>query len=146
MPKIAPILIGTFPELTSTFSSLSSPVRLPTMERASLWIRYTRVADATGARPILAIECHHDATSTAPANGDAGWSRVPVLNGGSYDSGTVTADALAVAFTAVDTDDPVTLHYPGLDVSGAWWLRVRMKEESSTIGGAASVWLTGSSS
>lgn len=142
MTKFSPFKIadGVTPADTS-LTVVGAPLRIPAMERATLWIRYTS-ADSD-ARLSMAVEVHRSPSESDP--GTDGWSRVPVLNGSSYDAGTVDADALAVRFAAVVYEDIVTFNYPGIDVSGAWWLRVLLVVTGGAAG-QASVWLTGSSS
>ena len=145
MSKFAPIVVATDWPLAASSTVVGDPVRLTAMERATIWITYTPADGNTNGRTILAIEAHRSASGSAPASNDVGWSRVPVLDGNSYSLGFVGADSLEVGFATLGTDDPVTRHYPGLDVSGVWWLRVLLRDDG-TNRGTASVWITGSSS
>lgn len=144
MTKFSPFTIASAVTLDDTsLAVVGAPVRIPAMERATLWITYASVD--SDARLSMAVEVHRSPSESVPAPNDNGWSRVPVLNGSSYDAGTVDADALAVRFAAVVDGGTVTFNYPGIDVSGAWWLRVLLVVTGGAAG-EASVWLTGSSS
>ncbi len=108
MTKFSPFKIadGVTPADTS-LTVVGAPLRIPAMERATLWIRY--VSADSDARLSMAVEVHR---SPSEARVNDRVVRVPVL------APPTLADLRGRVYEGI-----VTFNYPGIDVSGAWSAR-----------------------
>jgi hypothetical protein len=145
MSKIGPIVVAQSETLSASLAPVGVPVRVTEMVHATVWFKYKRNL-ATNGSLVFAVEVHFSKSATAPDVSDNNWSRVPVLDGNSYAAGNLRADTLQITFPSQVTSVPIMWHYPGIDISGVWWLRVLLTETSGgTPHGTVDVWLTGSS-
>jgi hypothetical protein len=97
---------------------------------------YARHASSTTGRPIFEVDLSMDAPNTAAAS-VSNWMPATLLDSSTFSSGRIDAYAMQVSL-APSVTGSTTRGTPPIDVTGAWWIRVRVYDEDGTSPGAIS--------
>ena len=149
MAKIAPItlraasltLTGSLATVVGTVSAdnanaTSGAASIGSLASLRLVCTYARHASSTTGRPIFEVNLSMDPPSTAAAS-VSNWMPAMLLDSSTFSAGRIDAYAMQVSL-APSVTGSTTRGTPPIDVTGAYWIRVRAFDVDGANPGAIS--------
>jgi len=121
---------------TDNANDTSGAASVGSLASLRLVCTYARHASSTTGRPIFEVDLSMDAPNTAAAS-VSNWMPATLLDSSTFSSGRIDAYAMQVSL-APSVTGSTTCGTPPVDVTGAWWIRVRVYDEDGTNPGAIS--------
>lgn len=134
------VVVGT--TSTDNADATTGAIALGSLSRMRLQCTYTRAGGSATGRPIFAVDVSMDPPTTAAAS-VSHWVPVYLIDDSAF-PGTVPVDGYAYEFSPAPSVTGATSQgAPPVDVSGAWWGRVRVADIDGAAPGAVSALVFG---
>lgn len=121
---------------TDNANATSGAASIGSLASLRLVCTYARHASSTTGRPIFEVDLSMDAPTTAAAS-VSNWMPATLLDSSTFSAGRIDAYAMQVSL-APSVTGSTTRCTPPIDVTGAWWIRVRVYDVDNINPGAIS--------